>query len=73
MTYQLKSKIRQLKQEIQPTIKKDVSWREEDGTIEYKGKFYNSEKELTEATPDVDLMYVISFMNNATGKVVKHA
>jgi len=64
--------VKQIRETIRPSVKKDVCWKEEDGTFSYKGNIYNSEKELVEASPDVDLMYVISFVDNSTGKVVNH-
>ena len=73
MTYQLKSKIRQLRQEIKPKQKIGVSWKNEDNTINYNGKTYSSLEELENIIPKDDLVYVLSVKNNATGKVVNHA
>ena len=73
MTYQLKNKIRQLRQEVKPQQKIGVSWKNEDNTVSYNGKTFSSLEELEKIIPKDDLVYVISFMNNATGKVFNHA
>ena len=72
MTYQLKSKIRQLRQEVKPKQKIGISWKNEDGTISYEGKTYSSLEEFEKTIPKDDLVYVISVMDNSTGKVVNH-
>ena len=64
MTYQLKSKIRKLRQEFKPKQKIGISWKNEDGTVSYERKTFSSLEEFEKTVPECDLVYVVSWEMN---------
>ena len=64
MTYRLKNKIQQLRQEVKPKHKIGVSWKNEDGTVTYLGKTYSSLEAFEKIIPKDDFVYIISWVEN---------